>query len=226
MKIKVSEIFYSLQGEGRFVGVPSVFLRTFGCNFTCSGFGCAPGKTSKEADKIAKNISQYKTLADVPLSKTGCDSFISWHPAFKDLSPNYETEELVTSMKSTIPNNAWIQPNGNEVHLVITGGEPLLGWQRAYTQMLEQPGMSDLNNITFETNGTQKLTPAFANYLSKWVNTVSTPGYSRDITFSVSPKLSSSGEEWNSAIIPSVVAQYQEHGFTYLKFVVENEQHV
>jgi len=35
MKLKVSEIFYSAQGEGRFVGVPSVFLRTFGCNFTC-----------------------------------------------------------------------------------------------------------------------------------------------------------------------------------------------
>jgi organic radical activating enzyme len=29
-KIKVSELFYSLQGEGRFVGVPSVFLRTYG----------------------------------------------------------------------------------------------------------------------------------------------------------------------------------------------------
>ena len=37
-KIKVSEIFYSAQGEGRFVGVPSVFLRTFGCNFKCAGF--------------------------------------------------------------------------------------------------------------------------------------------------------------------------------------------
>ena len=38
-KLKVSEIFYSAQGEGRFIGVPSVFLRTFGCNFTCGGFG-------------------------------------------------------------------------------------------------------------------------------------------------------------------------------------------
>ena len=29
-KIRYSEIFYSVQGEGRFVGVPSVFFRTFG----------------------------------------------------------------------------------------------------------------------------------------------------------------------------------------------------
>ena len=34
MKLKVSELFYSAQGEGRYVGVPSIFLRMFGCNFT------------------------------------------------------------------------------------------------------------------------------------------------------------------------------------------------
>ena len=38
-KIRYSEIFKSVQGEGRFVGVPSVFFRTFGCNFHCHGFG-------------------------------------------------------------------------------------------------------------------------------------------------------------------------------------------
>jgi len=30
MKLKISELFYSVQGEGRYMGVPSVFLRTFG----------------------------------------------------------------------------------------------------------------------------------------------------------------------------------------------------
>ena len=29
MKLRYSEAFYSVQGEGKFVGVPSVFLRTF-----------------------------------------------------------------------------------------------------------------------------------------------------------------------------------------------------
>src|ERR1700674_3462346 len=33
--MKISEIFYSIQGEGILAGVPSVFIRTSGCNLRC-----------------------------------------------------------------------------------------------------------------------------------------------------------------------------------------------
>jgi 7-carboxy-7-deazaguanine synthase len=33
--VKIAEIFYSIQGEGTLVGVPSVFVRTSGCNLRC-----------------------------------------------------------------------------------------------------------------------------------------------------------------------------------------------
>ena len=46
-KLRYSEAFYSVQGEGKFVGVPSVFLRTFGCNFRCMNFGLARGEPSR-----------------------------------------------------------------------------------------------------------------------------------------------------------------------------------
>jgi len=221
MKLKVSEIFYSAQGEGRFVGVPSVFLRTFGCNFTCAGFGCSPNERSTEADEVAKNVHLYKDFNSLPLVNTGCDSYASWHPAFKNLSPTLSIDETVSRLLALTPNKKWQQANGNDVHLVITGGEPLLGWQRAYEELLEDERMDDLNNLTFETNGTQILKPEFADYLEYWA-------FNRphgDITFSVSPKLSASGESWDDAINPNIVSSYEEIGTTYLKFVVETEQH-
>ena len=222
MKIKVSELFYSLQGEGRFVGVPSVFLRTYGCNFTCSGFGCKPGEKSTGADEVARVVEQYKDFTSLPLVETGCDSYASWHPAFKHLSPTYTTEELVDKMLKLTPNNMWAQNNGNDVHLVITGGEPLLGWQRAYEEMLSHPRMADLKNITFETNGTQELHDNFKEYLKKWAS----EKLGREVTFSVSAKLSASGETWADAIKPEIVTSYQDYGHTYLKFVVETDEHV
>lgn len=222
MKIKVSELFYSLQGEGRFVGVPSVFLRTYGCNFTCSGFGCKPGEKSTGADDVAEVVHMYNTFLELPLVETGCDSYASWHPAFKHLSPMLTTDELVDQMLALTPNNMWAQNNSNDVHLVITGGEPLLGWQRAYKELLEHPRMSDLKNITFETNGTQELHEDFRDYLIDWVD--GKPG--REVTFSVSAKLSASGESWEDAIKPKIVNIYQTYGHVYLKFVVETQEHV
>ena len=58
MKLRYSEAFYSVQGEGKYVGVPSVFLRTFGCNFRCMNFGLGKGEPSR-AEKHA-NGERYK----------------------------------------------------------------------------------------------------------------------------------------------------------------------
>lgn len=218
-KIKVSEIFYSAQGEGRFVGVPSVFLRTFGCNFKCAGFGLPQGESTKEIEPIAANVHLYKTFEELPLVTTGCDSYASWHPAFKELSPYYTIDETVEKLLALTPNGHWQQDNGNDVHLIITGGEPLLGWQRLYPELLNHPRMSDLSNITFETNGTQALYSEFKDFLDEWYFA------HREITFSVSAKLSASGEIWDDAIKPEIVADYQQYGYVYFKFVVDKLEH-
>lgn len=230
MKLKISELFYSAQGEGRFVGVPSVFLRTFGCNFTCAGFGCQPGERSTGADEVAEVVHMYNRFEDLPLVETGCDSYASWHPAYKHLSPNYETSEVVERMLALTPNHEWIQRNGNDVHLVITGGEPLLGWQRAYEELLSHPSMLNLQNLTFETNGTQALQPVFRQYLLNWTlnskyNSLAQRRTPTALTFSVSPKLSASGESWEDAIQPKIVVDYEWVGTVYLKFVVDSQAH-
>lgn len=214
-KIKVSELFYSIQGEGRYQGVPSVFLRTFGCNFTCDGFGMAPGEKSTERDIIATNIDKYNAYEDLPLANTGCDSYASWDPRFKHLSPMIETDALAESIVELLPTKKWL-----DEHLVITGGEPLLGWQKSFPALLAHPKMRDLKEITFETNGTQKLKPELKDYLTMWQ--WACPG--REVTFSVSAKLSVSGEKRARAIRPEVVCEYQSVGHTYLKFVVSSEE--
>ena len=217
-KLKVSEIFYSAQGEGRFIGVPSVFLRTFGCNFTCGGFGMKD-RTQMSTEREFIDPTQYRIYEDLPLVNTGCDSYASWDPRFKNFSPLLEINAVVKRMLDLVPSNSWIMPNGNDTHLVITGGEPLLGWQRAYPDLLDHPSMDRLKEITFETNGTQLLSDEFKKYLidwSRWKN--------REITFSVSAKLPCSGEKWEEAIKPEIVCEYQEVGYVYLKFVVATEQ--
>jgi organic radical activating enzyme len=216
-KIKIAELFYSIQGEGRYMGVPSVFLRTFGCNFKCAGFGMPRGETSHEAVDIAYthvNIESFQKYEELPLVSTGCDSYASWMPEFKDLSPMLTSEAITDRIMEILPHNEWL-----DEHLVITGGEPLLGWQRAYPDLLNNSKMKALKEITFETNGTQKLTPEFKEYLRKWNSEVG-----KELTFSVSAKLPCSGEKWEEAILPEVVCEYEEVGTAYLKFVIATEK--
>jgi len=217
-KIKVAELFYSIQGEGRYMGVPSVFLRTFGCNFTCRGFGMERGKLSIEAEQLAiiHEHTPFKKYEELPLVSTGCDSYASWHPSFKELSPMLTSDAIADRIAEILPHKEW-----HDEHLVITGGEPLLGWQKQYPDLLDHPKMTSLKEITFETNGTMKLTKDFKHYLSVWKGL---PKQGREITFSVSAKLPCSGEKWEDAIKPEVVCEYEEVGTVYLKFVIANEQ--
>jgi organic radical activating enzyme len=214
-KIKIAELFYSIQGEGRYMGVPSVFLRTFGCNFKCAGFGMPRGELSQEVEAIAERITEFKVYEELPLVSTGCDSYASWDPRFKDLSPMLTTDAIADRITEILPFNEW-----EDEHLVITGGEPLLGWQRAYPDLLSHPKMAGLKEITFETNGTQKLDPKFKEYLTDW----SFGSDEREITFSVSAKLPCSGESWEDAIKPEIVCEYEQVGTAYLKFVIATEQ--
>ncbi len=220
MKLRYSEAFYSVQGEGKFVGVPSVFLRTFGCNFRCQNFGLDRNRPKERYNpEVAELIESGVHLTaerfeDLPLVFTGCDTYASIYPEFKHLVFERTIDEVVDHLLSLIPNGCWTQPNGQDIHLILTGGEPLLAWQRLYIELFEHPKMRDLKNVTFETNTTQFLHQDFRDYLQHRARFVT--------TFSCSPKLSVSGESWSDAIKPDVAHQYSNvvGSDLYFKFVV------
>ena len=228
MKLRYSEAFYSVQGEGKYVGVPSVFLRTFGCNFRCMNFGLGrnePSRAEKTKNKIRYNPEVAELIAkdvhvttqkfeDLPIIHTGCDTYASIYPEFKDFNKLAEVDEVVEHLISLLPEGKWTMDNGQDIHLILTGGEPLLAWQRLYVKLFEHPKMKDLKNVTFETNSTQSLHEDFKNYIQERTDI--------EWTFSCSPKLSVSGESWEDAIQPSIISDYYNTRNTnvYLKFVV------
>ena len=228
MKLRYSEAFYSVQGEGRFVGVPSVFLCTFGCNFRCMNFGLdrnEPMRDEKQKNGVIHNQEVQKLIDDevhihtkefndLPIIHTGCDTYASIYPEFKKYNMLKDVDEVVEHLMSLTPNGKWVQDNGQDIHLIMTGGEPLLAWQRLYVDLFEHPRMKDLKNVTFETNTTQLLHSNFKDYLKNQDRF--------EVTWSCSPKLSVSGEPWETAIKPEVAVDYADVGgsIMYLKFVV------
>ena len=227
MKLRYSEAFYSVQGEGKFVGVPSVFLRTFGCNFRCMNFGLnnEPMRDEKQKQCVIHNQEVLelintgvhettKVFEDLPIIHTGCDTYASIYPEFKHFNKQAEVDEVVEHLLSLTPEGKWTMDNGQDVHLIMTGGEPLLAWQRLYVELFEHPRMKDLKNVTFETNTTQNLHEDFLNFLNNQDRI--------QFTWSCSPKLSVSGEPWDTAIKPDVAREYSlvNNSDTYLKFVV------
>lgn len=227
-KIKIAEIFYTLQGEGKYVGVPTIFIRTFGCNFQCRGFGMNHNQLTEEPERIAEQFKKHPEwrYEDLPLASTGCDSYASWHPAFKDLSPVMDIDAILHEVNRAGAVLRYDAIRGSysldktQPHVVITGGEPLLGWQRAYPELLDGLKKHGYRYITFETNGTQAIKSELADYLLRQQIMDSDP---LKILFSVSPKLSCSGEATQEALKPDVVASYQQFGEVYLKFVVASE---
>lgn len=217
--MRISEIFRSIQGEGLYTGTPSVFIRFFGCNFTCSGFGMEKGKLSEERHNI--DVSKYEKYEDLPLVHTGCDSYASWDPRFKKFSNDYTAEEVIEKILKIVP-----EKQRQQTHIIFTGGEPLLkGTQKNIIELLPLLRKNGFLKYTFETNGTQILLNELKDYLDK---------YTSEVTFSVSSKLySSSGESSDKAIIPQAIVSYDDmindYGkptIIYFKFVVSNEDDI
>ena len=122
------EHFYSIQGEGRYTGSPSLFFRFGGCNMKCEGFGCS---------EIAPDGSEV----------LGCDTVYAVNKEHfsQNWIPITEANQLLNIL------DLYELPRA--VDIVLTGGEPLIyANDEIFIEFLEELHKKG-HQITFETNG-------------------------------------------------------------------------
>ncbi len=130
------EHFYSIQGEGRYIGKPSLFFRFGGCNMRCEGFGCI--EQTPRGDVVK-----------------GCDTVYAVERSFStEWTPVTHTNELISVIQSyNLPKS---------VDIVFTGGEPLIyANDKILVKFLEYLRTKG-HRITFETNAT--IVPDFIKF--------------------------------------------------------------
>jgi 7-carboxy-7-deazaguanine synthase len=222
-KIKWSEIFYSFQGEGLYTGAPTVWLRFFGCNLECQGFGQKePNKPNTwELPYKTVDISNIKKLEELPVFEYGCDSSYSWASKFKHLAHTNTVSEVVDKLVDIIPKYRFIQNKhhdlGKSIHLAFTGGEPML-WQQSMIDVITE--MLDRGNypyrITVETNGTKIVSDNLHKFIVMlWKE------HHIEWFWSISPKLFNVSGEPQGVDIDNI-STYISSSPSQLKFVLNN----
>lgn len=209
LTLPISEVFYSIEGEGPLTGYPTLFIRSFGCNFTCSGFS-NPDSLPIEHDP---DLTKFKPLR-------GCDSTYSWHPAYKHLTTKYDSDRLWSKAIDVVTSVRVAPEDPNDVldnfpAVSITGGEPMLH-QRFWTEFFAtETALDNVRKLIIETNASVPPAKDFIDVMRDLEDEGCL------VVWANSPKLSNSGEVHERAIRPSILLTQQQvtGSLQYVKFV-------
>ena len=221
MSYKYSETFFSAQGEGQYIGIPSLWIRFFLCNLQCNGFGQVdptnPDTYDLPYEKI--DLTDITRVEDLPVFDKGCDSSYTWAKKFRHLMKDKETSEIVDELESLLPLGSFKHPKtGQYNHMVFTGGEPMMNQVAMRDILLEfSKRGNDAPYVTIETNGTKPLKDE-----GKEIIQFTNEALGGEWFWSISPKLwATAGEKASRAIKPEVVGEYAQHSpHGQLKYVV------
>jgi len=170
MKVRYSEMFWSFQGEAELAGTPTVWLRFFGCNLECNGFG---QEQPTEPDTWELPYKDYDLIAvdrveDLPVWDKGCDSSYTWSMKYKHLATDTTIEGACDKLESLLPHGKFTHPlSKQENMLAFTGGEPMLQQRQMkaiVNQFLIRGNVPKI--ITVETNGTKKLNKDLQDFIN------------------------------------------------------------
>jgi len=216
--VRYTELFTSVQGEGRYTGKLSMFFRFFGCNLSCQGFFQEhPTMPTTYKDPLAGvEPKTIKRLEDLPVFQYGCDTGYSVSAKFKHLAEKATVHDIGNKMMTMVPQD-WKHNHSNaDVHLVFTGGEPLL-WQDEMIDIVFF--LVDSGNypkfITVETNGTKPLSAENIERIKELRDE-----YGIEWQWSVSPKLWTVSGEDEAINFDAWDTYFQASSVGYLKFVV------
>lgn len=212
---KYSETFFSAQGEGRYTGRPSLWIRFFLCNLQCNGFGQdePTNPDSWELPYETIDLTDIERVEDLPVFDKGCDSSYTWAKKFRHLMKDKTVPDIVDELTALLPYGKFEDPQtGVWHHMVFTGGEPMINQTAIYEILQEFERRGNLPRyVTVETNGTKPLTEDGRKALELIVQHPD-----GEWLWSVSPKLwSTAGEKPERAFKPKVIEHYADCEYIY-----------
>jgi 7-carboxy-7-deazaguanine synthase len=224
-KYEWSEVFMSIEGEAKFTGHPTVYIRFSKCNFQCKGFNNPEGLDTTSEQVLGFQPKDYKDIFSIPLITRGCDSIYSWDEKFSHMWKKGTQADIGAEVTAILPNNSFVNPHsGRRTILSITGGEPTLR-MKFLPDLLADPAFKECRHILIETNCSVPLKAEHMDQLHAWA-VGGHPLVPGRITWSNSPKLSVSGEKWEEAIRPDIALMQLRSGSRngmvfdqYFKFV-------